>query len=87
MSLSNGESLVKNVQRYMDGNGGGDDDMPLTEADFDRIEKIVDERIKTHFGEQAVSNPNAALNSGLMERINATDNKKFQGVTGYVKVT
>jgi len=85
--VSNGTELVKNVQRYMDGNPGDEDDMPLSDSDLDKIEKIVDERIKTHFGAQAVSNPNAALNAGLMERINATDNAKFAGVDGYKKVT
>ena len=83
--MTNGRSLVENVQRYMDNDGG--DDMPLTDSDLAKIEQIVDDRIRTHFGEQAVSNPNAVLNAGVMARINATDNAKFKAVDGYKPVT
>jgi len=70
---------------------GGEDDMPLNDEDKqwikETVKTVVDERIKAHLGESAVTNPNAALNIGVMARINATDNKKFKGVTGYTAVT
>ena len=61
-----------------------------TQTNFNKIsgiDKVVDERIKAHLGEPAVSNPNAALNNGIMARMNATDNKKFEDVPGYTPVT
>ena len=59
--------------------------MALSAEAIQQITDVVDGRIKAHLGESAVTNPNAALNAGVMARINATDNAKFAGVAGYKK--
>ena len=72
------------------GPGGEDEDMPLSKEDKDwissAIKSTVDERIKAHFGEAAVSNPGAALNAGVMKRCRVDDNTKFAAVAGYKPV-
>lgn len=72
-------------------NNGGDDDMALSDDDKRWIRQAVtdavDERIRAHLGANAVSNPNTALNAGIMRRTRADDNAKFAGVAGFRPVS
>ena len=43
--------------------------MPLNDDDIEKIRRVIDERINAHFGAGAVSDPGAALNSGVSPRM------------------
>ena len=47
----------------------GEADMPLSDDDIEKIRRVIDERINAHFGAGAVSDPGAALNSGVSPRM------------------
>jgi hypothetical protein len=47
----------------------GGSDMPLNDEDLAKIRDVIDERINAHFGASAVSDPGAALNSGVSPRM------------------
>lgn len=44
-------------------------DQEMNEQEWARMEQLIDKRINIHFGAQAVNNPEAALNAGVMPRI------------------
>jgi hypothetical protein len=61
---------------------GGDDDMQ--EADFDRIEQIVDYIVVKHLGAGAVTNPGAALNAGVAVRTDANRQRDLRNQTAEI---
>lgn len=41
----------------------------MNDQEWARMEQLIDKRINIHFGAEAVNNPEAALNAGVMKRI------------------